>query len=249
VVPNVGGDLFGFAKESPSLTGRNLLFTIEERSLESHADVFGVSSRLLSIAGKNVQVSSNVLRLQRNRRHPADGMPTVAQFTGASQSLFAMAADPNRNAGLLHRLGQKNDVGKITVLAVEGRVLFSPELSEGLDIFICNPAPLVERRRFQVIELFFHPAYTQAHDYPALRKNIETREHLGRDDRIPIGRDHDASDEADALRGSGEERHRRQGFQVIARAVILAVDGVRIGNRYILGNDDVIGDGNAVKAQ
>jgi hypothetical protein len=82
-----------------------------------------------------------------------------------------------------------------------------------------------------------------------VRKNIETRQHLGDEDGIPIRRDHDAGDEADAPRGAGQKRHRRQRFQVIAGAGILAVDCVGIGDRYILGNNYVISDGDAVKAQ
>ena len=160
-------------------------------------------------------------------------MPAVAQFAGAAQCLFAMATDPNRNGWLLHRLGEKNDVGEIAVLAAEGRIVFGPKFSERLDIFIRHPAPLAERRRFQIVELLLHPAYTQTHDHPALRKNIETRQHLGRDDGIPIGRDHDAGDETDALCRAGEKRHRRQCFQVIAGTGIFTVHGVGIGDRYI----------------
>ena len=155
-------------------------------------------------------------------------MPAVAQFTGAAQCLFAMAADPNRNGWLLHRLGQKNDIRETVVLAVEGWLLIGPKLSKGFDVFVGHSAPLAERRRFQVLEFLLHPAHAQANDYSALRKNIKTSEHLGREDGIPIRRDHDAGDEADALRGAGEKGHRRQRFQVIAGAGILAVDGIGI---------------------
>src|SRR4030095_11323403 len=135
---------------------------------QSHADVFGVSSRLLGVPSEHLQVSRHVFRLQRNGWHTADGMPAVAQFTGPAQCCFAMTADPNRNGWLLHRLGQKNDIREIAVLAVEGWVFLGPEFSEGANILIRHPAPLVERRRFQVIELFLHPAYTSAHHHPAL---------------------------------------------------------------------------------
>src|SRR6267142_3796750 len=202
IVSKVGCNFLSGAKETPALTRCDLFFAIEQRTFQSDADVFRVSSRLLGVPSEHLQVSGHIFRLQRNGWHTADGMPAVAQFAGAAQCLFAMAADPNRNGWLLHRLGQKNDIRETVVLAVERWIFLGPKFSEGANVLIRHPAPLAERRRFQVLEFLLHPAHAQANDYSALRKNIKTSEHLGREDGIPIGRDHDAGDEADALRGA-----------------------------------------------
>src|SRR5262249_58401679 len=63
VIPNVRCDLFGIAKETPALTRCDLLFAIEERALQSHADLLRVSSRLLGVTREHLQVPRDVWRL------------------------------------------------------------------------------------------------------------------------------------------------------------------------------------------
>src|SRR5262245_59684926 len=123
VVPNVRCDLFGVAKETPTLTRCNLLFTIEERTLQSHADLLRVSARLLGVTRKHLQVPGHVLRLQRNRRNASDGMPAIAQFSRSAHSLFAVAADPDRYRRRLHRFREKNDVGEAAMFSLEGWIV------------------------------------------------------------------------------------------------------------------------------
>src|SRR5262245_11263462 len=249
VVPNIRCDLFGIAQETPALTWCDLLFSIEERALESHADPLRVSSRLLGVTCEHLQVPRHVLRLQGNCRNAADRMPTVAHFSRSTHSLLTVAADPDRNGRRLHRFREENDVGEAAMFSMEGWIVLRPKLSKGFYVFFGHSTPLAERRRLQVIEFFLHPADAQSDDHPPPRKHVETRQHLGRNYRISIGRDHDAGNESNAVCGTGKKGHGHQGFQMIAGAGIFAVYGVGIRDRYVFGNNDVIGDGNAVKTQ
>src|SRR5262249_35508145 len=186
----------------------------------------GVSAGVWGGTGGLVQSRRHVWRLKGNCRTAADRMPTVPHFSRSTHSLLTVAADPDRNGRRLHRLRKKNDVGEAAMFSMEGWIVLRPKLSKGFDVFVGHSTPLAERRRLRVIEFFLHPADAQSDDPPPPRKHVETRQHLGRNYRISIGRDHDAGNESNALRGTGKKGHGHQGFQMIAGAGIFAVYGV-----------------------
>src|SRR5215475_11169138 len=146
VVPNVGRDLFGIAKETPALTRGDLLFSIEERALQSHADLLRVSARLLGVTREHLQVPRDVLRLQGNRRNAPDGMPAIAQFSRSTHSLLTVAADPDRYRRRLHRFREKNDVGEAAIFSLERRVVLVPKFPKGLVELFGHSTPLAEQR-------------------------------------------------------------------------------------------------------
>src|SRR5215469_3111668 len=63
-------------------------------------------------------------------RIDADRVPPFAESCGAAHGRPAFSADPQRRAGLLHRLGGEQNVGKLDEAAVEPRLVLRPQLAK-----------------------------------------------------------------------------------------------------------------------
>ena len=86
----------------------------------------------------------------------------------AVQGRAALAADPNRQVGLLHRLGLEQDVGEFDVTALEARIVLGPQLAERIEVFVRDRAAFGKGRDTERLKLFLHPACTDSEGQPAV---------------------------------------------------------------------------------
>src|SRR5262245_25550719 len=96
----------------------------------------------------------------------ADRIPTVADSCGAAHCRPAFAADPQRRARLLHRLGGEQDVRKLDEAAVEPRLVLRPQLAKRHQILIGRCPALGKRRRTDGHEFLLKPAPTPTMSRP-----------------------------------------------------------------------------------
>ena len=56
----------------------------------------------------------------------AHRIPSVAQPRGATQRNWTFTTDPQRRMRVLHRFGQKRDIGELRKFAIESRAVLGP---------------------------------------------------------------------------------------------------------------------------
>src|SRR5882762_8580210 len=98
----------------------------------------------------------------------ADRIPAVADPRGASQRRAALAPDPDRRVWLLHRFRLEHHVSELDIASLEARVVFGPQLAEGIQILVGNRYALGQRRHTECLELLLHPAGADAEGQPPL---------------------------------------------------------------------------------
>ena len=160
-----------------------------------------------------------------------------------------VAADPYRGMGLLQRERFGADVGIAVELAGEAGGRAGPELLEDRDPFVGHRAAPVENGAVQGLELLLQPADADPERDPSAGQNIQRRHHLRRQHRVAIGQHQDGGDEAQPLRRAGHHAQDGEGFQRVAAAGMLVVQGVRIGGLAFHREDDVVRDHGGVKPQ
>ena len=180
----------------------------------------------------------------------ADRIPGVADPRGAAQGRAALAADPNRWVGLLHRLRLEQDVGEFDVAAREARIVLGPQLTERIEIFVGDRAALGKRRYAERLELFLHPTRADAEGQPAIGQHVDRRQHLGLQYCRSVWHDGDRGDEAQPRGFAGDKRHRYQLLVPVAARPARELAGVAVG---VLGfdvprDDDVVADRRVVVA-
>ena len=145
---------------------------------------------------------------------------------------------------LLHRMREGRDVGEIGIVAGEARRVLGPDRLEDAEIFVRDPAPLVEGRQAHRLELLAHPAHAAAdRDAPAAQQ-VGRRELLGRQHRVAVRQYHDGGDEPRLFRDAAEEGEQRDHLQRLARPAAGEVARLRIGvfRPDVARDDDVIRD-------
>ena len=119
----------------------------------------------------------------------ADGIPPVAEGGSTAYGRSAFTTDPEGRMRLLNRLGEKPDVGETHVLAFECRIIGSPKLLEGADVLVGHGSTLVEGLAAHGFKLLATPTDADADDEPAARQHVESRQSLGRHQRVAMGHD------------------------------------------------------------
>ena len=110
------------------------------------------------------------------------------------------------------RLRLEVDVGEAEVAAREGGRRVAPGRRHGLELLVEDRAALVERHAERLV-LLLVPAHGRLHDQAALAQQVERRELLGEQQRMPQRRDHGGQRDAQPRRrrGDGGRQHDRVG--------------------------------------
>src|SRR5713101_1488231 len=151
--------------------------------------------------------------------------PAVAPGHDALEHVLGAAAEEHGRVRLLRRLRIGPDGREVVVLAVELRLALRPQLLHGQDR-LPRLRPAVVEIAAHDLRLLAQPPGADAEEEAPAAEEVEGRDLLGQEQRMPLGDEDDAGPELDAARGA---RGARQGHE--------GIDEVRVG----LGNDPVLG--------
>ena len=138
------------------------------------------------------------------------GEPAIAGDGGALEHAVDIAADQDRRARRLHRLGRHHRLAQLIGRVGRGDRILLPEAGQDLQIPVHHVAPLVERHA-DGVELALVPAGRHAQGEASAGDMVDARELLGQHHRVARRQDEDAGAQADpagARRDRGQHRQR-----------------------------------------
>ena len=147
--------------------------------------------------------------------------PAVGDTGYAAQHRFAGAAEVDRDAVGLHRLGVHRPVDDLVVAALVINVVAAPEQPHDLDVLEQTAEALVHRHADAGV-LRRRAAERHAQGETAAREAIEGRGVAGEQDGVEVGREHDGHAETDTRRdrrNPGQHLQRRQDVAAIEDVV------------------------------
>ena len=173
------------------------------------------------------QRSPQLLQLGRSGR--AERVEATAVADEAPQQCWVqrLTAEPHARSLGTEGLGLEVDVGEREVLARMGRGRVSPGGRHRLQLLVENGAAPVERHAERLV-LLLVPADGRLHDQSALAEEVERRQLLGEQQRMPQRIDHRGQRDAQVRggRGDGGREHERvgpgRGGVLVARRGVVA---------------------------
>src|SRR5438874_12822751 len=144
-----------------------------------------------------------------------DRVPGGPELDGAAERGPAVPPDPDRWVRFLQRFGLEDESAELRVLTSKRRLPTGPKLTHRLQIFIGHGAAL-RKGHAERDALRGHPARADPKNDAAATQRVERRDHLGRNDRIPVRDDDDCRPESDSARRPGydSECHERVEYRL-----------------------------------
>ena len=144
--------------------------------------------------------------------------------------MHRLAAEPQRRALRPERLGLEPDVGEAVVAALERRRRVAPEHLPGRQVLVEQLAAALERHPERLV-LGPVPAHRRLDDQAALGQQVERRELLGEQQRVPERRDDRARDQPEPRRRRRDRAQQRERVRPRRRRVL--VPGQRVVARVL----------------
>src|SRR5437667_211943 len=162
-----------------------------------------------------------------------DRVPGGPELDGAAERGPAVPPDPDRWVRLLQRFGLEDEAAELRVLTSKRRRPAGPKLVHRLQIFIGHGAAL-RKGHAQRGALGGHPTRADPKNEAAATERVERRDHLGRNDRIPVRDDEDCRPESDSAGrpGKDSERHERVEYR------LAEIDDVGVRHDNMVTNPD-----------
>jgi hypothetical protein len=130
-------------------------------------------------------------------------------------------------------------------------LVLRPQRLAGHHGFIGHGTAFGEGLRADGDELLLHPADADAKGQPPAGQHIQCRQHLGGEHRRAVRHHHDGGDDAQLLGARGDEHRLHQLLVPVGLGAggKLPGLGIRVARFDIGGDDDMVADGDVVKAQ
>ena len=179
-----------------------------------------------------------------------DADPAVAERRRAPQRRRRFAAEDDRRAGLLHRLGAEAARRHLVEAAGEARRVLAPQRPHQADRLARAGGAIGERHAGR-LEFVGQPADADAEQEAAVGQDVERRCRLRHRHRVAQRQHEDAGAELDALGAGGDVGERDEGIvQRDGRAAgKLPVGRVRIRAAHLERHDEVLRQPHRFEAQ